>query len=266
MITMTTALPHVCSEDVVPIGLSARELDRKLRAQVALIAEGVETFVALVREAKASEIHLELGYPSWPSYFVSVVGGVMPKFRIADRREMVAMLAGTGLSHYAISKALGIGYSTVARDLTFRPAAEREDTVGLDGKRYKASKVLGRKPAKPRVDRKAAKLQSAAQGLHIAVAEFLTATNGCSSAKARVLVRQVLGDVNAALGALEGFYEFVDQLPGTGLDSVGLGQTHEPRLDSRPRHGAELRGSERHRSRDGGFRGLGVGCSGRLRD
>ena len=221
MTTMTTALAHVCSEDVLPIGLSARELDRKLRAQVQCIAESLETFGALVREAKASQIHTELGYPSWPAYLVSVVGGVMPKLRIADRREIVALLAGTGLSDYAISKALGIGYSTVARDLTFRPA-ERRDTVGLDGKRYKASKVRGRKPVKPRADRKASKLQSAAQGLHKAIAEFLAAMDGCSPTIAKVLARQVLGDANEALGALEGFYEFVDHLPGSGLELVGL--------------------------------------------
>jgi hypothetical protein len=220
--TTTTALPHACSEDVLPIGLSARELDRKLRAQVALIAESVETFGALVREAKARQIHTELGYPSWPAYFVSLVGGVMPKLRIADRREIVAVLAGTGLSDYAISKALGIGHTTVARDLTFRPAAERRDTVGLDGKRYNAQKIRGRKPMKPRADRKAAKLQSAAQRLRQAIAEFLAAMDGCSPTIAKVLARQVLGDANEALGALEGFYEFVDHLPGSGLELVGL--------------------------------------------
>jgi len=214
MTTITTALPHVCGEDVLPIRLSARELDRKLRAQVALIAESVETFGALVREAKASQIHTELGYPSWPAYFVSVVGGAMPKLRIADRREVVALLAGTGLSDYAISKALGIGYSTVARDLTFRPA-ERRDTVGLDGKRYKASKVRGRKPVKPRADRKAAKLQSAAQGLKTAIAEFLATVDGCSPAKAKALAAQVLGDANHALGSLEQFFEWLDQIPGS---------------------------------------------------
>jgi transposase len=175
----------------------------------------VESFGALVREAKASKIHLELGYPSWPAYFVSVVGGVMPKLRIADRREIVALLAGTGLSDYAISKALGIGYSTVARDLTLRPAAERTDVVGLDGKRYKAQKIRGRKPAKPRADRKAAKLQSAAQGLQTAIAEFLATLDGCSPAKAKALAAQVLGDANHALGSLEQFFEWLDQIPGS---------------------------------------------------
>ena len=198
-----------------PIGLSARELDRRLRAQVQCIAESMESFGALVREAKASKIHLELGYPSWPAYFVSVVGGVMPKLRIADRREIVALLAGTGLSDYAISKALGIGYSTVARDLTFRPAAERTDVVGLDGKRYKAQKIRGRNPTKPRADRKAAKLQSAAQGLQTAIAEFLATLDGCSPAKAKALAAQVLGDANHALGSLEQFFEWLDQIPGS---------------------------------------------------
>jgi hypothetical protein len=75
---------------------------------------------------------------------------------------------------------------------------------------------------KPRADRKAAKLQSAAQGLRKAIAEFLAAMGGCSPTKAKVLARQVLGDANEALGALEGFYEFVDQFPGSGLELVGL--------------------------------------------
>src|SRR5262249_37605198 len=190
MTTVVTALPHVCGEDVLPTGSSARELDRKLRAQVALIAESVETFAALVREAKASQIHTELGYPSWPAYFVSLVAGVMPKLCIADRREVVALLADTGLSDYAISKALGIGYTTVARDLMFRPA-ERRDTVGLDGKHYPADKIRGRKlKPRPPADRqaaKAAKLQAAAQGLHTAVAEFLAAMERVKHAKAYVL-------------------------------------------------------------------------------
>ena len=198
-----------------PIGLPARELDRRLRAHVQCIAESMESFGALVREAKASNIHLELGYPSWPAYFVSVVGGVMPKLRIADRREIVALLAGTGLSDYAISKALGIGYSTVARDLTFRPAAELTDVVGLDGKRYEAQKIRGRKPPKPRADRKAAKLQSAAQGLRTAITEFLATVDGCSPAKAKALAAQVLSDANRALGSLEQFFEWLDQIPGS---------------------------------------------------
>jgi hypothetical protein len=208
-----------------PIVLSATELDRRLRDHVALIAESLESFGALVREAKASQIHLELGYPSWPAYFVSLVGGVMPKLRPAERREVVALLAGTEMSDYAISQALGVSYSTVARDLTIRPA-ERKHIVGLDGKRYPASKVCGRaqKPKSDQQEVKAKKLQSAVQGLHTAVAEFLTAVEGASPAKAKVLARQVLGDANKALGALESFFEFVEAFPpgSSGLELVGL--------------------------------------------
>jgi hypothetical protein len=208
---------------VLPIGLSARELDRKLRAQARCFADSFGTFLALIEEAKASEIHIELGYPSWPAYFLSVVEGVMPKLRPADRREIIALLAGEGLSDYAISKALSIGYSTVARDLSLRPAAERKDTVGLDGKHYPAAKIRGRNPAKPRADRKAAKFHTAAQGLHTAIAEFLAAMDGCSPAKAKALATQVLGDANAALGALEDFYEFLEKFPSSsGLELVGL--------------------------------------------
>ncbi len=209
----------------LPTVLSATELDRRLRDHVALIAESLESFEALVREAKASQIHLELGYPSWPAYFVSLVGEGMPKLRPADRREIVALLAGTEMSDYAISKALGVGYSTVARDLTIRPA-ERKDIVGLDGKRYPASKVRGReqKPKSDEREAKAKKLRSTAQGLRTAVAEFLTAMDGASPATAKALARQVLGDANKALGALESFFEFVEAFPpgSSGLELVGL--------------------------------------------
>jgi hypothetical protein len=202
---------------------SAHELDAKLRSHLTLLAARdtiFRDFLSLLEKSRANGIHLELGFKSWPSYFVDLTGGKLPKLRPAERRELVTLLAsGTGMSDVAIGKALGVGYSTVMRDLAINPVARR-DTTGLDGKTYPASKVKGRHQPPVPIDRKAAKLKSAAQGLTTAVVEFLKAVDGIPPAMARVLTRRILADANAALDSLESLFEFIDQLPGDALELV----------------------------------------------
>ena len=165
---------------VQPIAaVSAAELDRQLRAQARRVAAHIERFRELIEEAKASEIHLALGFPSWPAYVVDVVGGAMPKLRFGDRRELVAVLAGTGMSQYAISQVLGIGWSTVNRDLVLQDVEQPEAITGLDGKTYPKRK---RKPKpthdpNPQVE-SAETLHEKALGLSQAVREFLAAMKG----------------------------------------------------------------------------------------
>lgn len=201
--------------------VSAAELDRQLRAQARCVAAHIERFRELIEEAKASEIHLALGFPSWPAYVVDVVCGAMPKLRLGDRRELVAVLAGTGMSQYAISQVLGIGWSTVNRDLVLQDVEQPEAITGLDGKTYPKRK---RKPKpthdpNPQVE-SAETLHEKALGLSQAVREFLAAMKGVSPRIARIMAMSVLGDANATTGALDALYDWIDTIPGAVSDGA----------------------------------------------
>ena len=203
---------------VQPIAaVSAAELDRQLRAQARCVAAHIERFRELIEEAEASEIHLALGFLSWPAYVVDVVGGAMPKLRFGDRRELVAVLAG-------------IGWSTVNRDLVLQDVEQPEAITGLDGKIYPKRKPKPTPDPNPQVE-SAETLHEKALGLSQAVREFLAAMKGVSPRIARMMAMSVLGDANATTGALDALYDWIDTIPGavsdgasrpTPLEAVGL--------------------------------------------
>jgi len=159
----------------------------------------------------------ELGWASWTGYLVSVIDGAgLPKLRLDDRRAMVAQLTGTGMSNYAISKALDIGYTTVARDLTIVPA-ERDAIEGLDGKRYPIERRVAKKPPPDPVDvqiRKAEQIQERAHALGTSIRKFITAMDGASARSAKLVGLSMLPDIQQAQAALDELLDWMDNLPG----------------------------------------------------
>jgi hypothetical protein len=95
---------------------AAAELDHQLRAQIRSVADIIERAKGLIAQAKTSEIHVALGYRSWPEYFANVVGSEMGKLHIDDRRRIVEVLAVEGLSAPVIGDAVGVSHTTVLRD------------------------------------------------------------------------------------------------------------------------------------------------------
>ena len=157
---------------------SARRLTERIRLNVVAVRDGVEKLQALLEEAKDGNVHVALGYPSWPAYIAEVMGDEPLRLSRDDRREIVHYLTGEGMSTRAIGSALGVSAMQVSRDRD-RPAAgvtnvtpaydqherheidemaptnvapQRHKTVdGLDGKTYMAQPIRrpGPHPARP---------------------------------------------------------------------------------------------------------------------
>lgn len=97
---------------------SARRLTERIRLNCIAVRDGVEKLQALLDEAKEGNVHVALGYPSWPAYVADVMGDEPLRLSRDDRREIVHYLTGEGMSTRAIGSTLGVGHKTVARDLS----------------------------------------------------------------------------------------------------------------------------------------------------
>ena len=111
---------------------SAERLDRRIRLMAGSIADSLSKLYDLVEQAKAGQIHVALGFPSWTAY---VADACKVEIRVErnQRRELVGWLAGEGMSQRAIAEVVGVGVATVNRDIgTPVPNGTPEpDTGGL---------------------------------------------------------------------------------------------------------------------------------------
>lgn len=125
----------------------------RIRALVQGVAQDLEAVRDLVREAKAADDHLVLGFPSWTAYLADLFGTQPLHLAREVRRELVAELAAQGMSTRAIAPIVGATKSQVARDIAAVPDGTPEPVViavnvatgeviedapitGLDGKTY----------------------------------------------------------------------------------------------------------------------------------
>lgn len=116
---------------------AARRLTERIRLLATSVREQVDKLSALVDQARREEAWRVLGFPSWTAYLSDVLGGALPGLDREDRREVVALLAGQGMSVRAIAPVVDTSPATVARDLAGQ--VSRDETpaaVGLDGKTY----------------------------------------------------------------------------------------------------------------------------------
>ena len=139
------------------------------------VTVGLQRLRTLVSQAKTGNAHIALGYPSWPAYLVATlndgvadgIASASGHLTLEERRELVAYLAGEGMSSRAIAELPFVQVSDrqVRRDLdqvghdvppeeeipdwrSMPPVkaldATTEKTVvgidGIDGKRYAAKK------------------------------------------------------------------------------------------------------------------------------
>lgn len=127
----------------------------------------MQRFTPLIERAKNERIHEKLGVKSWTVYIADVIGKEIKALPVDDRRQIVALLAGEGMSNRAIADAVGVNEITVRGDKDevrhdVAPAdqvqvshddspaeavdaevVESKPVTGLDGKTY---------PAKPKPD------------------------------------------------------------------------------------------------------------------
>lgn len=152
----------------------AKRLDQKIRLLAGSISESLTKLQGLVEQARAGDIHVALGYPSWTAY---VADALKVEVRIGrvQRRELVSWLSGEGMSQRAIADVVGVDQKTVSNDLRSgeefsspdegvayfdteeenvarlarEHTAEQKRTTGLDDKSY-PKQPRPQEPSKPR--------------------------------------------------------------------------------------------------------------------
>jgi hypothetical protein len=101
------------------------ELDRaaaerraeRIRLRLDAIADNYAAVMPLIREAIESRDDLALGYASVSAYVADRFGGALSKLGVDMRREVVRELTEAGMSTRSIAPVLGVGKSTVERDV-----------------------------------------------------------------------------------------------------------------------------------------------------
>jgi hypothetical protein len=127
----------------------AQELDTQIRAIAKQAHIVLEALYALVEEARAGQIHLALGYPSWTAYIADALDGQW-KLERDKRGEVMRYLAEQGMGTRAIARLTSVSKDTVSRELRGVPLG---DAIGLDGKMYSRRQRAGVSPETPAVPR-----------------------------------------------------------------------------------------------------------------
>lgn len=155
--------------DAVDYCSEARSIDHGLRSLARTIANDIQQFKALIDEARTKHIHGLLGFTSWTAYVADVIGKEMTAVPVDDRRQIVALLAGEGMSTRAIGDALGVSNATVSRDQQVLHDVTPPVTVtGRDGKAYPAKPKPKPKPDVPKPEPKPAPENPPAEGGELA--------------------------------------------------------------------------------------------------
>jgi hypothetical protein len=141
--TETTPSYHELDAEVIePLTeAAAGQLDTEIRVLADATLDNMNKIRDLLAEAKVGQIHVVLGFQSWPAYVADALTG---RLRVDShtRKEIVAMMAGEGMSERAIAKAVAVSQSTVNRDLAevshddSADAALPDKVDALDGKQH----------------------------------------------------------------------------------------------------------------------------------
>lgn len=123
---------------------SAHDLDTAIRAIARQVHIALDALYTLVEQARATNIHEALGFPSWTAYIADALDGQW-KLKRDKRAEVVRFLAEQGMSQRAIAKVTGASRNTVHRDLD-EVAQLSHLITGLDGKSYPRPEVAQLEP------------------------------------------------------------------------------------------------------------------------
>ena len=117
---------------------AAQALDLRIRVEQTKAGQALARLYDLMSEAAEGSIHVALGYASLSDYFNDAIH--LAPSDAQERKLMVAVMSGKGLSQRAIASALGVGVGTVNRDLASVPDGtvdtESKVTKGINGKEY----------------------------------------------------------------------------------------------------------------------------------
>jgi hypothetical protein len=113
---------------------AAKALDDKIREVSGKLATDAADLLNLLKRAKAGQIHVALGFSSWPAYVIDAVQFATTDR--ADRRMLSVLMYREGMSQRAIGASLGVDQKTVSNDLRSGEENSSAVTAGLDGKTY----------------------------------------------------------------------------------------------------------------------------------
>ncbi|HET6729150.1 MAG TPA: hypothetical protein VFG96_07005 [Jiangellaceae bacterium] len=125
----------------VPLDVeAARALTDEIRDRLDRLQEDAEALLGLIEQVMRQRAWELLGYPSWTAYVTSEFSNAQRGLDPQTRVDLVARLAGLGMSTRAIGSVVGVGKSTVARDLAGVPPGTREPppdaVIGRDGRTH----------------------------------------------------------------------------------------------------------------------------------
>lgn len=114
----------------------AKALDKKIRAASVKVADNSATLLDLLEDAMKGQIHVALGYASW-SAWCKEAAPVLPADP-NERKAMVSLMSGNGVSQRIMAELLSVNQSTVSRDVKEieGDAPASSVTVGSDEKVY----------------------------------------------------------------------------------------------------------------------------------
>ena len=104
---------HVMSLD------DARRVTERIRLQATNVRDGLEKLQQHVDEARDGKAWEVLGYKSWTAYLADVMGDEPLRLSRDERREVVELLAGEGMSIRGIANITGASVGTVHNDQVF---------------------------------------------------------------------------------------------------------------------------------------------------
>jgi hypothetical protein len=122
----------------------AKALDKKIRSASDKLSTQTENLLDLLEQAAAGSIHEALGLPSWTAWFKDAVQiNISDRF---ERKELVKMMSGKGMSQRAIAGSLGVSQKTVDRDLEGEEVEEGATVTSLDGAQRPKAKAKDVEP------------------------------------------------------------------------------------------------------------------------
>lgn len=95
----------------------ARRRTERIRLMLSAMLDQRDKLIEMIAEAKDSEVHVALGYRSWPAYVAAELADALPRLTREERQPIVAQLTETGMSTRAVASVVGVSHPTVITDL-----------------------------------------------------------------------------------------------------------------------------------------------------
>lgn len=224
---MTTTDIEVYDAEIVdPQALTekqAKALDKRIRSASDKLSTSTENLLELLEQAAAGAIHEALGLSSWTAWFKDAVQiQVSDKF---ERKELVKMMSGKGMSQRAIAGSLGVSQKTVDRDLEGEDVAEGATVTSLDGAERPKNKPKDVEPEQEPLDVEVAEGPMAAADI---VTAFYDETANLFAAQSELslltdeekwpnaIKRVAKANLNDLQNVISALQEIVDALMGDG--------------------------------------------------